>query len=127
MPELDAPPHSNAAAATTVLQRAAELAACTEEPGRLTRRFATPALAQAGELVAGWMRQAGMRVRRDPIGNVVGRWEPPSGARPPGAPGPPPRGGGGGGGAAPPRGGGPPPPPARRPPPRRRGPARLRR
>jgi allantoate deiminase len=80
MPELDAPPHSNAAAAAAVLARADELATCTEEPGRLTRRFATPALAQAGELVAGWMRDAGMRVRRDPIGNVVGRWEPPGGA-----------------------------------------------
>jgi allantoate deiminase len=63
-----------------VLSRAEALAACTEEPGRLTRRFATPALADAGDLVCGWMRDAGMDARRDAIGNVVGRWEPPGGA-----------------------------------------------
>ena len=37
--------------AVLVLDRADALAACTEEPGRLTRRFATPALAEAGALV----------------------------------------------------------------------------
>jgi allantoate deiminase len=66
--------------ATLVLERADALAECTEEPGRLTRRFATPALARAGDLVLGWMRDAGMAARRDAIGNVVGRWEPPGGA-----------------------------------------------
>src|SRR4051794_36633332 len=68
------------ALAADVLDRADRLAACTEEPGRLTRRFATPALAEAGELVLGWMRDAGMAARRDAIGNVIGRWEPPGGA-----------------------------------------------
>ncbi|PZR95316.1 MAG: allantoate amidohydrolase [Candidatus Nephthysia bennettiae] len=62
-------------AAELVLARCDELAGCTEEPGRLTRRFATPALREASELMAGWMRQAGMTVRRDAIGNVVGRRE----------------------------------------------------
>jgi allantoate deiminase len=66
--------------ATTVLERADRLAACTEQPGRLTRRFATPALAEAGELVGAWMRAAGMAARRDAIGNVIGRWEPAGGA-----------------------------------------------
>src|SRR6185436_15969401 len=47
------------AAAATALERADALAACTEDPARLTRRFATPALAQAGDLVLGWMRDAG--------------------------------------------------------------------
>ena len=65
------------AAAATALERADALAACTEDPARLTRRFATPALAQAGDLVLGWMRDAGMTASRDAIGNVVGRWEPP--------------------------------------------------
>jgi allantoate deiminase len=73
-------PTLNASLAATVLERADRLAACTEEPGRLTRRFATPALAEAGDIVLGWMRDAGMAVRRDAIGNVVGRWEPPGGA-----------------------------------------------
>jgi allantoate deiminase len=58
---------------STVFLRSEELARFTEEPGRLTRRFATPALREAGEAVAGWMREAGMTVRRDAIGNVIGR------------------------------------------------------
>src|SRR3954447_17502293 len=74
MPSLDTP------TAALVLERADRLAACTEEPGRLTRRFATPALAAAGDLVLGWMRAAAMELRRDAIGNVIGRWEPPGGA-----------------------------------------------
>src|SRR5215218_2989888 len=73
MPTLDT------STAALVLERADRLAACTEEPGRLTRRFATPALAAAGDLVLGWMREAGMAARRDAIGNVAGRWEPPDG------------------------------------------------
>src|SRR3954467_12927307 len=68
-------PMLNTSSAALVLDRADALAACSEEPGRLTRRFATPALAAAGDLVLGWMRAAGMEVRRDAIGNVVGRWE----------------------------------------------------
>ncbi|MEA2393452.1 MAG: allantoate deiminase, partial [Solirubrobacteraceae bacterium] len=68
--------------AMTVMRRCDELAEFSEEPGRLTRRFATPALREAGEAVARWMREAGMTTRRDAIGNVVGRL----GAREPGAP-----------------------------------------
>jgi allantoate deiminase len=59
--------------AAAVLARCDELAAFSEEPGRLTRRFATPALRQAGERVREWMQAAGMAVRRDAIGNLVGR------------------------------------------------------
>jgi len=77
MPTTDVSP---AALAAAVLDRADRLAACSEEPGRLTRRFAPPALAAAGDLVLGWMGDAGMTARRDAIGNVVGRWEPPGGA-----------------------------------------------
>jgi allantoate deiminase len=61
--------------AATVLERCDALAAFSEVEGRLTRRFATPALRAAGEAVADWMRAAGMTVRRDAIGNVVGRLE----------------------------------------------------
>src|SRR3954447_14773580 len=81
MPGPDTSTTAPAVLAATVLDRADRLAACTEEPGRLTRRFATPALAQAGDLVLGWMRDAGMTARRDAIGNVVGRFEP-AGLRP---------------------------------------------
>lgn len=64
--------HPNYAA--VVMQRCDALAACTEESGRITRPFATPAMARANALVAGWMREAGMDVRQDAIGNLVGRY-----------------------------------------------------
>jgi allantoate deiminase len=69
--------------AASVLARAAELGEISEEPGRLTRRFATDALLRAGELVAGWMAAAGMEVRRDDAGNVVGRYHGSEDVRPP--------------------------------------------
>jgi allantoate deiminase len=56
-----------------VLERCDVLARCSEEPGRLTRRFATPALADARGLVAGWMREAGLEPRCDAVGNLIGR------------------------------------------------------
>jgi allantoate deiminase len=59
--------------AAAVLERCDELAAFSEEEGRLTRRFATRALRQAGDTVRGWMEAAGMTVRRDAIGNLIGR------------------------------------------------------
>jgi len=59
--------------AAAVLRRCDELAAFSEEEGRLTRRFATPALRQAGDAVRQWMESAGLAVRRDAIGNVIGR------------------------------------------------------
>jgi allantoate deiminase len=62
------------ALAGTVLERCDALAAFSEESDRLTRRFATGALRLAGEAVADWMREAGMTVRRDAIGNVIGRY-----------------------------------------------------
>ena len=59
--------------AADVLRRCDELATFSEERGRLTRRFATPALWQAGEAVRGWMEAAGLATRRDAIGNLIGR------------------------------------------------------
>jgi allantoate deiminase len=59
--------------ARTVLERCDLLARCSEEPGRLTRRFATPALAEARHLVEGWMREAGLHTHCDPLGNLFGR------------------------------------------------------
>ncbi len=61
----------NYAAAT--LRRCDDLAAFSEEEGRLTRRFATTALWQAGETVRGWMAAAALDTRRDAVGNVIGR------------------------------------------------------
>ena len=59
--------------ARTVLERCDLLAGCSEDPGRLTRRFATPALDEARALVDGWMRGAGLRTGHDPLGNLFGR------------------------------------------------------
>jgi len=59
--------------AADVLARCAMLGEVSEEPDGLTRRFGTPALASAGEIVAGWMEDAGMTTRRDAVGNVIGR------------------------------------------------------
>jgi len=55
------------------MARADALAGFSEEAGRLTRRYGTAALVEAGEAVAAWMRAAGLSVRRDAIGNVIGR------------------------------------------------------
>src|SRR6185503_1049652 len=50
------------------------LAKISEEPGRLTRTYGSPAMRRANELVAGWMRESGMTVEVDPIGNLIGRY-----------------------------------------------------
>jgi allantoate deiminase len=62
--------------------RAEVLARHSEEPDRLTRRYGTAALAEAGEAVEEWMQAAGMTVRRDAVGNVIGRLEGPDPAGP---------------------------------------------
>ena len=59
--------------AAIVLEQSDILAGYSEEPDRLTRRFATPALRAAGERVAEWMRAAGMVTRFDTAGNLIGR------------------------------------------------------
>jgi allantoate deiminase len=56
-----------------IVARCRELAAVSEEPDRLTRRYATPAMARANAVVGSWMREAGMTVRLDAAGNLVGR------------------------------------------------------
>lgn len=61
--------------ARTVMERCEMLAGYSEEPHRLTRRFATQALLQASEAVAAWMRAGGMTVERDRVGNLIGRYE----------------------------------------------------
>jgi len=55
------------------MRRCDELGAISEEPDRLTRRYGTPALRQAQLLIAAWMAEAGLEVRHDAVGNVIGR------------------------------------------------------
>ena len=52
-----------------------ELGRVTDEPGRLTRTFLSPAMERANELVGRWMREAGLSVREDETGNLIGRLE----------------------------------------------------
>jgi allantoate deiminase len=61
--------------ATTVMERCELLGNISEEPGRLTRPFGSQAMREANNIVSGWMRMAGMSVRRDEIGNLIGRYE----------------------------------------------------
>jgi allantoate deiminase len=61
--------------AARVLERCARLGEVSEAPSLLLRRYATPAMAAANELVGGWMRDAGLAVRVDAAGNLIGRRE----------------------------------------------------
>jgi len=60
--------------AQLVMQRIDALAQISEEAGRLTRTFATPAMKRANGLVGSWMHEAGMSVRQDAIGNLIGHY-----------------------------------------------------
>ena len=64
----------SASPARLILRRCDELARITDEPGRLTRTFASPAMRRANALVGGWMREAGMKTRTDAIGNLIGHY-----------------------------------------------------
>ena len=59
--------------AATVLARADELGAVSEQPDLLFRPYGGAAMQRAEALVGDWMRAAGMAVRRDAIGNLIGR------------------------------------------------------
>lgn len=54
-----------------------DLGRISDEPGRLTRTFLSPAMRRANARVAQWMRGAGGVVCEDAVGNLIGRWEPP--------------------------------------------------
>jgi allantoate deiminase len=57
------------------MQRCDVLGTFSEEPGRLTRPFASDAMRRAHEHVTVWMGQAGMVVHADNVGNLRGRYE----------------------------------------------------
>jgi len=68
---------SCAPASRLLARRLDELAGVTDEPGKLTRTFLSPAMRQANALVGKWMRAAGLAVREDALGNLIGRAEGP--------------------------------------------------
>jgi len=55
-----------------VIRRCRRLAECTEEPGHITRTFLSPPMREVHALVGGWMRDAGLQVRVDAVGNIRG-------------------------------------------------------
>jgi hydantoinase/carbamoylase family amidase len=56
--------------------RIAELATFNDDPaaGGITREVYTPTYGRALELVASWMREAGLQTRLDAVGNLYGSW-----------------------------------------------------
>jgi allantoate deiminase len=61
--------------ASVVMRRCDLLGSISEEPDQLTRPFASDAMRRAHEQVSAWMREAGMAVSRDNVGNLRGRYE----------------------------------------------------
>lgn len=58
-----------------IMARLEAMAQISESPDVLTRRCYVPEHRQINDLVARWMRAAGMSVHEDAVGNVVGRYE----------------------------------------------------
>jgi allantoate deiminase len=50
-----------------------ELGHITDEPGRITRTFLSPAMRRANQLVGDCMNAAGLDVWEDSVGNLIGR------------------------------------------------------
>lgn len=67
--------HSYASCGSQIMNRTDVLAQHTETPGMLTRTYLTPEHHSAAAQLAEWMCAAGMNVRRDMAGNVIGRYE----------------------------------------------------
>lgn len=62
-------------AAARVMARCDELAAISAEPDRLTRLYLSAEHKRANRLVGEWMRESGMQVWQDSVGNICGRYE----------------------------------------------------
>lgn len=61
--------------AQTIMERCDQLGSYSEESGRRTRPYGSAALREVNILVGNWMRQAGMSVQSDAVGNLIGRYE----------------------------------------------------
>ena len=60
--------------AGTVMDRCHQVGRISSEDEGLVRLAYTPALRKAQDLVANWMRGAGMSVTEDNVGNLIGRY-----------------------------------------------------
>jgi len=68
--------------ARRVIADCREIAAMTEEPGRITRRFLTAPVREVHAWLITRMESAGMQVRVDAVGNLRGVWPPSTIANP---------------------------------------------
>jgi allantoate deiminase len=68
---------SSVSSVRDLVRRLDELGRVSDEPDRLTRTFLSPAMRRANALVGGWMWEAGLAVREDGVGNLIGRLEAP--------------------------------------------------
>jgi len=71
------PQHASLAAAVLggrIIELCDELAQFSEEPGRLTCTYLTPAHRAAASQLAAWMQAAGLDTSIDTVGNVIGRF-----------------------------------------------------
>src|SRR2546426_2852891 len=66
---------SEETSASTVMEWCDILGSYSEEPERHPRPFESRAMRQTNETVAQWMRDAGMTVQQDAVGNLIGRYE----------------------------------------------------
>src|SRR5688572_22448820 len=62
-------------AVMTVMERCDLLANISEESDLIHRPYGSRAMHRVNDIVAGWMRTAGMTTGRDQIGNLIGRYE----------------------------------------------------
>jgi len=72
---MDTPVFATSGYGPEVLSRAEALARHSDSPDHYTRTYLTPAHQRAARQIADWMGEAGMRVRVDAVGNVIGRYE----------------------------------------------------
>jgi allantoate deiminase len=63
--------------AAEVMARCDAVAMCSDEPGRITRLFCSAGMRDVHRLVGEYMKSAGMAVRVDAAGNLVGTYLPP--------------------------------------------------
>jgi allantoate deiminase len=75
------PKISSAQAATTLARRLNQLARVSDERGATTRTFLSPAMRRANAVVGRWMKGAGLSVREDSVGNLIGRTPAPRAAK----------------------------------------------
>jgi allantoate deiminase len=64
--------------AARVIDECGRIAAMTEEPGRITRRFLTAPMHAVHAHLCNRMESIGMTVRVDAVGNLRGVWQPPN-------------------------------------------------